>query len=194
MGTIDSVITLATEFSTKAVSEQVIRLDRLIISIDKIIRSFNPNATNPSPPQMVHLQSIEDIFYRDPQLFDEELMNKFFDVKNDLDSGAKTLPLSSSEYESVFIDIRNKVIKKRNRLKFFSKILKYTIMFLLALLLIWSLIVVAAIGKSKWNELLASSTVVVNPTSPMTKNGLLDSVKKSKKIQSESSFEQNVHK
>jgi adenosine deaminase CECR1 len=149
----DTVIKLATEYSTKAVSERVIRLDRLIISVNKIIRSLNERATRAADPQMVHLQMIEDIFFHDPQLFDDALMSRFFSIKDELDSGAKQLPLAGDKYQDLFGDILDKVTKKRNRLRIMARLIAGVVWILIVAIFIWLLIVGVAIAKAKWNEL-----------------------------------------
>jgi len=165
MGAIDSVIKLATEYSTKAISERVIRLDRLIISLKKIIRSLRPGAVNSQAPQVVHLQNIENIFYHDPQLFDDALMNRFFSIKDELDCGAKGLPLGG-EYEGVFLNMLTKVTRKRNRERMLARLVAFVVWIFVVGILIWLLIVGAAVAKAKWNELCEPVSKTTSSDSP----------------------------
>ena len=164
MAEIDSVIKLATEYSTKAISERVIRLDRLIISLNKIIRSLNAGAVNPQPPQVVHLQNIENIFFHDPQLFDDALMDTFFMLKDDLDSGARVLPLSGAEYQTYFTDILDKVTKKRNHQRIVARVASGIVWTVIVVVFVWLAIVGTAIAKSKWNELYGTALVTNQPS------------------------------
>jgi len=148
MDTIDSVIKLATEYSTRAISEKVIRLDRLVISLNKILRSFHQSATKAEAPQIVHLQAIEDIFYRDPQLFDDTLMDRFFLIKDELDSGIQSLPLTA-EHQTIFAEILRNVSDKREQLRRSATFAKMIVWFLISIISIWLFLVGVAIAKSK---------------------------------------------
>jgi len=175
MEIIDSVVKLATEVSTKAISERVIRLDRLVISLNKIIRSFKVGAINPEAPQVVHLQNIENIFYHDPQLFDDTLMDSFFSIKDELDSGAKALPLAGAEYEALFSNILSKVTNKRNHQRKMARRVAIVVWIIIAMIAIWTLLVGAAIGKSKWNELWDHTPTVAIQPSQIGQRTLVDS-------------------
>ncbi|MBI4546742.1 MAG: hypothetical protein HY707_02090 [Ignavibacteriae bacterium] len=183
MDPIDSVIKLATEHSTKTISEKVVRLDRLIISLNKILRSFNEGATIPAAPQMVHLQTIEDIFYRDPQLFDDSLMDRFFTIKDELDSGLQSLPLKPQEHQKVFDEILREVIKKRDKLRSLAKFTEVIVWFLIVAISIWSLIVGIAIAKSKWEELFANPTSISNQQRETKQQNALDTLFKNNAVQ-----------
>ena len=66
MGAIENLISIATEKRALLTSTKIVLLSRLIISIDKIICSFKQEATRPQAPQIVHVQVIEDILYKNP--------------------------------------------------------------------------------------------------------------------------------
>ena len=108
MGAIDNLISIAAERKTFLTSEKIIRLSRLIISLDKIINSFKENANNPIAPQMVHIQIIEDILYKDPHFFDDELIEHFFSLKNDLDAEIATFPFDSNKHKPIFDDLKER--------------------------------------------------------------------------------------
>ena len=177
MDPLDSAIKLATEKSTNAISDKVIRLSRLIISLNKILTSFQDGAVRAGAPQMVHFQVIEDIFFRDPQLFDDSLMDKFFIIKNELDSGITNLPLSGNENKIVFGEILAGVIKKRNKLRNAARLTNAIIWILLTVVFLWLGIVGAAIAQSKWNELFCGSSTLRNQTTQVTVQRLNDSTK-----------------
>ena len=101
-------IELATKISTRNINEQIVRIDRLIISFGKIVTSFHENATEDGKRkvQTTHLQVIENIFYQDAHLFDEKMAKKFIDeffsLKDRLDSNVLELPLTSDKYMTFF--------------------------------------------------------------------------------------------
>jgi hypothetical protein len=127
MGAIDNLISIAAERKTFLTSEKIIRLSRLIISLDKIINSFKENANNPIAPQMVHIQIIEDILYKDPHFFDDELIEHFFSLKNDLDAEIATFPFDSNKHKPIFDDLKERASEKRKQLRKREKIESYII-------------------------------------------------------------------
>ena len=135
MGSIENLISIATEKRTFLTSAKIVMLSRLIISIDKIIDSFKQGATRPKDPQMVHIQNIEDILYKNPNFFDNSIIDGFFRFKNDLDSGVINFPFNE-EHKPIFEELKNKASRKRDDLRTREKIENYVIYAVLAILLL----------------------------------------------------------
>ncbi|MCK4235025.1 hypothetical protein KAX75_11385 [candidate division WOR-3 bacterium] len=109
----DKLLELATKLGTKNIDEQIVRIERLNISIDKVLITFSKRAkqNNVKKVQESHLQAIEYIFYQDLDVFTDEstknfLKNEFFLIKDRLDSGILDFPLYSKEHENTFVVIR----------------------------------------------------------------------------------------
>ena len=135
MEPIDNLISIATEKRAFLTATKIVLLSRLIISIDKIIDSFKQGATRPQAPQMVHIQIIEDILYKNPNFFDNTIIDRFFGFKNDLDSGVIDFPFSE-KHKAIFEELKNKASNKRDKLKTREKIENYIIYGVLAILAI----------------------------------------------------------
>lgn len=117
-------VELATKLSTKNIEEQIVRIERLIISFNKIITSLNKNAPDASRRrvQEIHFQLIENIIYHDTHLFIGESLHYFteyfFEIKDKLDSKIIDLPLTGEEYARKFIPL---VVALKAISKFFQK-------------------------------------------------------------------------
>jgi hypothetical protein len=157
MATLDSLIPLATENSTKKIAEQVIRLKRVRISLNKILDSFNKDSTRSTAPQAVHIQAIEDILYHDPHLFDDALIEKFFSIKNELDSGVINLPFSEERHKELFSKILQHVTKKIAQLDRRVTIINCCVYGVIIVVFVAAMIIGAEKVKSSWVKLFSCS-------------------------------------
>jgi len=166
MEPLDSLIPLATENSTKKVAEQVIRLKRVRISLHKILDSFNQNSTRSTAPQAVHIQAIEDILYSDPHLFDDALIEKFFSIKNELDSGVIALPFSEESHKESFSEILRNVTQKITQLDRRVTIINYLVYGIIIVVFVAAMIIGAEKVKSSWLELFSYTAEKVQEPVP----------------------------
>ncbi|MFX0135566.1 MAG: hypothetical protein ACFFDN_18115 [Candidatus Hodarchaeota archaeon] len=141
--------------------KKLIIMDRLKMSLVKIRDSIDvkentqKNKNNSVPPgpkevQMVHFQVIEDTIYRDPDLIDDNIKDKFFLIKNPIETGAEEFPLTKEESKKAIQEILDVVEEKRDKLKkkLINKIIKGVAILIIILIIITSLTAMAAKVKS----------------------------------------------
>jgi len=154
MAMLDSLIKIATEHKTKAVTEKNILSNRLTLSVNKIIASFQSETVDCQvETQKVHMQVIENILYQVPDLIDDNSLQQFFAIKNDLDSGAERLPLSTRS-QVLFPVLSRKITEKRNKLRICSRIWMILAYLLVLMSAVFYLIWGAATTRTKWAELI----------------------------------------
>lgn len=137
-------IELATKFSTRDINERIVRIERLKISFDKIIATFDENAKEKGTKQVqvIHLQLIENIFYHDAYLFNDKRIAKcakeFFYIKNKLDAGIEKLPLGDY-YKTPFSSLSLILDEVKEELQLKLRIKKTLI--ILMWIAIWGIII-----------------------------------------------------
>jgi hypothetical protein len=154
LGEADSILKLATEYTTKSVNDKIKAYSLLEISLNKIIDSIDPTAEAAEAPQRTHLQVIENIICNDPQLFNDTLIGEFFSIKNIFDSQAEKLPLNDG-HKIYFQNLLEDVIKfKKIQIRIY-RFVKWSFIILIFVILILALIISVEIAISKFLELMS---------------------------------------
>lgn len=153
LGEPDSILKLAHEYSTKTINDKIKAYSLLVISLKKIIDSIDPAAETPKKPQEIHLQVIENIICNAPQLFNDNITEEFFLIKNILDSQAEKLPLNS-DHKIHFQKLLGYIIKLKKRQICFYKFWKWSFGILIFLILFVVLIISIEIAFYKFLDLM----------------------------------------
>lgn len=117
MGSIDTLIKLATENSLKGSLEIILRLKRLRVSFNTIAESFDETTTNRVEIQKKHMSAIEEILYQYPLLLPENLVDDYFSIKSKLDLNISKYPLAKASYEKKVKSYKSEIDKK---IKFYN--------------------------------------------------------------------------
>ncbi len=143
--------------SLKILYEKQILMDRLEISINKILSSFF-GQKYARQVQVTHLQVIEDLIFAHPHLINDDIKKKFFKIKNVFDNEKafdkdQIAPLSSKKDKQVFEKMLEAVKKKSKSLKKRRKIVIILVLFFIGILYISTISTLCVNIKSNYYEL-----------------------------------------